>query len=72
MMIFLKKIKKKYPELSNSDLKVCAYLKLNLSTKEIAQLLNISIRGAEVSRYRIRKKLGIQTEQSLSSFLNSI
>ncbi|HVY75726.1 MAG TPA: triple tyrosine motif-containing protein [Puia sp.] len=69
---FLKKIKKKYPELTNSDLKVCAYLKLSLSTKEIAQLLNISIRGAEVSRYRIRKKLGIQTEQSLSSFLNSI
>jgi DNA-binding CsgD family transcriptional regulator len=69
---FLKKIKKAYPELTNSDLKVCAYLKLNLSTKEIAQLLNISLRGAEVSRYRIRKKLGVQSEQSLSSFLNGI
>ena len=69
---FLKKIKTKYPLLTNSDLKVCAYLKLNLSTKEIAQLLNISIRGAEVSRYRIRKKLGAQSEQSLSSFLNNI
>jgi ligand-binding sensor domain-containing protein len=69
---FLKKLKAGYPMLSNSDLKVCAYLQLNLSSKEIAQLMNISVRGVEMSRYRIRKKLGLGAELNLHEFLNSI
>jgi DNA-binding CsgD family transcriptional regulator len=69
---FLKKIKNRYPVLSKTDLKVCAYLQLNLSTKEIAQLMNISVRGVEIGRYRLRKKLGISKEQNLTDFLNSI
>lgn len=69
---FLKKIKNKYPLLSKTDLKVCAYLQLNLSTKEIAQLMNISVRGVEIGRYRLRKKLQLTTNQSLNSFLNNI
>jgi DNA-binding CsgD family transcriptional regulator len=69
---FLKKLKAGYPVLSNSDLKVCAYLQLNLSSKEIAQLMNISVRGVEMSRYRIRKKLGLGADQNLHEFLNSI
>lgn len=69
---FLNKLKKQYPQLTTSDLKVCAYIKLNLTTKEISQLLNITVRGVEVSRYRIRKKIGLPTEQSLSTFFNQI
>ncbi|MEO5648947.1 MAG: triple tyrosine motif-containing protein [Ginsengibacter sp.] len=69
---FLKKIKSLYPILSKTDLKLCAYLQLNLSTKEIAQLMNISVRGVEIGRYRLRKKLGLSTEQSLNDFLNNI
>ncbi|MCW3088964.1 MAG: transcriptional regulator [Ferruginibacter sp.] len=69
---FLKKMKFKYPVLSNTDLKVCAYLQLNLSSKEIAQLMNISVRGVEISRYRLRKKLQISTEQTLNDFLNGV
>lgn len=69
---FLKKIKLKFPILSNTDLKVCAYLQLNLSSKEIAQLMNISVRGVEISRYRLRKKLQVATEQTLNDFLNGI
>lgn len=69
---FLKKLKAKHPNLSNTDLKVCAYLQLNLSTKEIAQLINISVRGVEISRYRLRKKLQVPTELSLNDFLNGI
>ncbi len=67
---FLKNLKQKFPKLTNSDLKVCAYVQLNLSSKEISQLTNISVRGVEISRYRLRKKLGITTEQSLIEFLN--
>jgi ligand-binding sensor domain-containing protein/DNA-binding CsgD family transcriptional regulator len=66
---FLSNLKEKYPNLSPSDLKLCAYLKLNLSSKEIAQLLNITPRAVEVSRYRLRKKLGLKPETNLFDFL---
>lgn len=66
---YLSNLKDKYPNLSPSDLKLCAYLKLNLSSKEIAQLLNITPRAVEVSRYRLRKKLGLKPEVNLFDFL---
>jgi DNA-binding CsgD family transcriptional regulator len=66
---FLHILKTKYPQLSPTDLKLCAYLRLNLSSKEIAHILNISLKGVEVSRYRIRKKLGLPTETNLYDFL---
>jgi ligand-binding sensor domain-containing protein/DNA-binding CsgD family transcriptional regulator len=66
---FLSHLKNKYPQLSPTDLKLCAYLRLNLSSKEIAQLLNISLKGVEVSRYRLRKKLNLATEVNLHDFL---
>ncbi|HSF45193.1 MAG TPA: triple tyrosine motif-containing protein [Chitinophagaceae bacterium] len=69
---YLKNLKSKFPKLTSSDLKICAYLKLNLSSKEIAQLTNISVRGVEISRYRLRKKLGLSSEQSINAFLESL
>lgn len=69
---FLKKIKQQYPQLTTSDLKLCAYLKMNLSTKELAPLLNISIRGVETGRYRLRRKLNIDGSIDLYEFMNSI
>jgi DNA-binding CsgD family transcriptional regulator len=69
---FLTTLKKNYPTLSSSELKLCAYLRLNLSTKEIAQLMNMTIRGVETSRYRVRKKFGISAETNLFDLLFSI
>jgi DNA-binding CsgD family transcriptional regulator len=66
---FLTILKTKYPQLSATDLKLCAYLRLNLSSKEIAHILNISLKGVEVSRYRVRKKLNLPTETNLYDFL---
>lgn len=66
---FVTLLKEKYPSLTNNELKLCAYLRMNLSTKEIAQLMNISVRGVEISRYRLRKKLNLATEISLFDFL---
>ncbi|MDB5145977.1 MAG: transcriptional regulator [Mucilaginibacter sp.] len=65
---FLKVIKEKHPLLSAHELKLCAYLKMNLSSKEIAQLLNISVRGVEIGRYRLRKKLQVPTETNLFNY----
>jgi ligand-binding sensor domain-containing protein/DNA-binding CsgD family transcriptional regulator len=66
---FLQNLRQAHPKLSNTDLKLCAYLELNLASKEIAQLMNISVRGVEIGRYRLRKKLGLETGQSLQEFL---
>jgi DNA-binding CsgD family transcriptional regulator len=66
---FLKALKEHYPNLSANELKLSAYLRMNLSSKEIAQLMNITVRGVEISRYRLRKKLGLATEVNLFHFL---
>jgi ligand-binding sensor domain-containing protein/DNA-binding CsgD family transcriptional regulator len=66
---FLRNLRQAHPKLSSTDLKLCAYLELNLASKEIAQLMNISVRGVEIGRYRLRKKLGLETGQSLQEFL---
>ena len=69
---FVVVLKEKYPSITANELKLSAYLRMNLSTKEIAQLMNISVRGVEISRYRLRKKLGISSEVNLFDFLMSI
>jgi len=66
---FLKRLQQQYPQLSAKDQRLCAYLRLNLSTKEIAPLMNISIRGLEISRYRLRKKLQLEPEVNLNEFM---
>jgi len=66
---FIKRLQDKYPELSPNDLKLCAYLRMNLSTKEIAPFLKISPRGVEIHRYRLRKKLGLSRDENLVEFL---
>lgn len=69
---FLKKVKKLHPTLTPNDLRLCAYLRLNLSSKEIAPLLNISPRSVEVKRYRLRKKMDLPHEFSLTNYIIEI
>ncbi len=69
---FLKKIKSKHPELTPNDLRLCAYLRLNLSSKEIAPLLNISPRSVEVKRYRLRKKIDLSHDANLTNYILEI
>lgn len=69
---FIVKLKEKHATISNNELKLCAYLRMNLSTKEIAQLMNISVRGVEISRYRLRKKLNLATDTNLFDYLINI
>ncbi|WP_254073588.1 triple tyrosine motif-containing protein [Cellulophaga sp. HaHaR_3_176] len=66
---FLKKIKKSHSDLTPNDLRLCAYLRLNLSSKEIAPLLNISVRSVEVKRYRLRKKMDLPHEMGLTDYI---
>jgi DNA-binding CsgD family transcriptional regulator len=66
---FLNRLKTQYPELSPRELKLCAYLRMNISSKEIAVLMNISTRGVEISRYRLRRKLKLTRDENLTDFI---
>ena len=68
---FIEKIREKHSDLTSSELKMCTYIKMELSSKEIAPLLNISIRGIETLRYRLRKKIGLERDASLTKYINS-
>ncbi len=69
---FFKKIKAKHPSLTPGDLRLCVYLRLNLSSKEIAPLLHISPRSVEIKRYRLRKKMDLEKEVNLSDYIMSV
>jgi AraC family transcriptional regulator, chitin signaling transcriptional activator len=69
---FLKKIKEFHPSLTPNDLKLCVYLRLNLSSKEIAPMLNISAQSVEIKRFRLRKKIGLNHEQNLTEYILSL
>ena len=66
---FTNRFKEEYPDLSPQEMKLSAYLRMNLSTKEIAHLLNISVRGVEIARYRLRKKLGLERSTNLQEYI---
>ncbi|MDT8414784.1 MAG: triple tyrosine motif-containing protein [Flavobacteriaceae bacterium] len=66
---FLKKLIEKHPKLTAKDLKLCAMLRMNLTNKEIAPLLNITYRSVELQRYRLRKKLNLTTKEDLIKYL---
>ncbi len=66
---FINRLKDKYEDLSPKELRLCGYLRMNISSKEIAPLMNISVRGVEISRYRLRKKLNLDHDVNLTEFI---
>lgn len=66
---FMQRLKTSFPQLTPRDMRLCAYLRMNFNTKEIAPLLGISIRGVEDTRYRIRKKLQLSSESNITEFI---
>ncbi len=69
---FNSNVKAKYPDVTSNELRLLALLKMNLSSKEIANILNISPEGIKKARYRLRKKLDITTEDSLQDLVLSL
>lgn len=69
---FTKRLRELHPALTPSELRVCCYLKMGLSSKDIAPLLNISYRSVEMTRYRLRKKLDLDREDRLTDYLNGL
>lgn len=69
---FLDQLKTRHPDLTPNDLRFCVYLRLNLSSKEIAPLLNISVKSVETKRYRLRKRMKLPHEESLVTYILSL
>ncbi len=69
---FFKKLTAQCPKLTSHDLKYCAYIRLNMTTQDIANLLYVEKKSVEMSKYRIKKKLGLEKGERLSEFLHTI
>ena len=69
---FFKCLDHRFPNLNKKEKMMCAYIKMDLMSKEIAPLLNISLRGVEIARYRLRKKLGLEEGANLAEFLQKL
>lgn len=66
---FIKRLAQEYPNLTAKDLKLCVFLRMNLSTKEIAPLMHLNYRSVELQRYRLRKKMQISSEINLNKYM---
>ena len=69
---FFKLLCDRYPDLSKKEKILCVYIKMDLLSKEIAPLLNVSVRGVEIGRYRLRKKLNLGERSNLTEFLQNL
>lgn len=69
---FFRNLRQRFPELTPNDLKLCALLRLNMSTKDMADMLNIGVRAVETARYRLRKKMELDSSVDLVQFLIDI
>jgi hypothetical protein len=66
---FMKRFTKEFSKITHKDLRMVSYIRMNYSNKEIADMLNISLRSVESSRYRLRKKMDLATDFSLNDFI---
>ncbi len=66
---FFRNLRQKYPQLTATDLRVCALMRLNLSTKDMARFQGMTVRGVETARYRLRKKLGLSSDVNITEFM---
>jgi AraC family transcriptional regulator, chitin signaling transcriptional activator len=69
---FFNQLKANFHDLTPKELQLCAFVRMNLTNKEIAAILNLSVRGIETARYRLRKRLGMSQEQDMSQFLDKL
>ena len=69
---FYNELHKTHPDLTLNEVKICAFLKLNMSTKEISAITHQSVKSINMARFRLRKKLHINRDENLIVYLNSL
>ena len=68
---FFENLKIRFPKLTENDLKYCAYLRINLSTKEISQVMNVDMESIRKKKYRMKQKMGLAAELTLADFMHT-
>ena len=71
-MEFVEKLDKTFPKLTSREKEILVLLRIGLSSKEMAPLLNISTKSVEIARYRLRAKLGVSKDETLTDFIKSM
>ena len=69
---FYNELHKRHPDLTPNEIKICAFLRLNMSTKEISAITHQSVKSINMARFRLRKKLDIDRDENLIAYLNSL
>ena len=69
---FFRTLQETFDNLSKNDLRLCAYIRINLTNKEIGRILNVGFKSIQVAKYRLKKKLGLTKEQDLSEFIQQV
>ena len=69
---FFDNLKQKFPDLTANEIKLCAYIRIGMSSKQIAQMLNLSPESVNKNRYRLRKKLGMEKDEALDKLIASL
>lgn len=69
---FFDNLKQKFPDLTANEIKLCAYIRIGMSSKQIAQMLNLSPESVNKNRYRLRKKLGMEKDEALDELIASL
>ena len=69
---FFEKLQSNFPDLTPNELKLCAYTRINLSNKEIARLLNVNSSSVEMARYRMKKKVGLEGQTTITDFIQTV
>ena len=69
---FYNNLNEKYPDLTPNEKKICAFLRLNMSTKDISAITYQSVRSIDMARFRLRKKIGLETDENLVTFLAQV
>lgn len=69
---FFDNLKQKFPDLTANEIKLCAYIRIGMSSKQIAQMLNLSPESVNKNRYRLRKKLGMEKDETLDELIASL
>lgn len=69
---FFQKLNKLHPNLNANDKRICAFIKMQMPTKQMAEFLGINVKSLEMTRYRLRKKLALKDRSDLNQYLNSL
>ena len=69
---FFEKLQSNFPDLTPNELKLCAYTRINLSNKEIARLLDVNSSSVEMARYRMKKKVGLEGQTTITDFIQTV